>query len=232
MSAHDLEEIMNRLFDALATTADGAFVVDGAQRIIYWNAAAATLTGYSHIEAQGANCQAIMGATDDSGKQVCCARCRTAARHCAGMPVPSIDIAIRTKSAAIRWVNMSTFVYPLDEKKTVLVHLFRDAARKQQREQFMREVHTDHHFVPARDAEPPAIQALSRPHSVLTHRENQVLLLLVRGQSTQEIAETLVISKSTARNHIRHLLSKLDVHSRLEAVSYAIQYGLVALADV
>ena len=55
------------------------------------------------------------------------------------------------------------------------------------------------------------------PH--LTPRQAEVLRLLQRGASTEQIARELHVSKETVRNHIRHLLRALGVHTRLEAVA-------------
>jgi len=59
------------------------------------------------------------------------------------------------------------------------------------------------------------------PHPHLTPRQNEVLRLLQHGRSTQQIASELHVSIATARNHIRHLLRTLGVHSRIEAVAFA-----------
>jgi ATP/maltotriose-dependent transcriptional regulator MalT len=56
------------------------------------------------------------------------------------------------------------------------------------------------------------------PLQVLTSREREVLGLLLEGKSNQEIAQRLVISPSTAKVHVRHILEKLGVRSRLQAV--------------
>jgi PAS domain S-box-containing protein len=58
-------------------------------------------------------------------------------------------------------------------------------------------------------------------HPHLTPRQAEVLRLLERGQSTRQIALELHLSLETVRNHIRHLLRALGVHSRLEAVALA-----------
>ena len=55
----------------------------------------------------------------------------------------------------------------------------------------------------------------------LTRRELEILRLLTEGVSTSEAAQRLHVSQSTVRNHVQNLLSKLGVHSRLEAVAYA-----------
>jgi PAS domain S-box-containing protein len=60
-----------------------------------------------------------------------------------------------------------------------------------------------------------------RPPPHLTPRQAEVLHLLERGRSTKQIARELGISNETARNHVRHLLHALGVHTRLEAVAVA-----------
>jgi DNA-binding CsgD family transcriptional regulator len=62
-------------------------------------------------------------------------------------------------------------------------------------------------------------QALS-PIGELSQRELQVITLMRMGASTAAIADQLYISKATVRNHIQNILSKLKVHTRLEAVAY------------
>lgn len=58
-----------------------------------------------------------------------------------------------------------------------------------------------------------------RPVQDLTAREQEVLDLLREGMDTQQIVERLVVSQSTVRTHVQNILSKLGVHSRLQAVA-------------
>jgi len=64
----------------------------------------------------------------------------------------------------------------------------------------------------------------------LTAREREVLRLLVDGKSTAGLADSLVVSQATARNHVQSIMRKLGAHSRLEAVAIATRQNI--LADV
>jgi PAS domain S-box-containing protein len=66
------------------------------------------------------------------------------------------------------------------------------------------------------------------PHPSLTPRQTEVLGLLERGHSTDQIAAELYLSIETVRNHIRGILRALGAHSRIEAVAVAHQRHLVA----
>ena len=65
------------------------------------------------------------------------------------------------------------------------------------------------------------------PHPHLTPRQTEVLRLLEQGRSTEQMARELHLSTETVRNHIRHILRALNVHSRLEAVAMGRQEQLV-----
>jgi PAS domain S-box-containing protein len=66
------------------------------------------------------------------------------------------------------------------------------------------------------------------PHPALTPRQTEILRLLQQGRSTRQIAEELHLSPETVRNHVRHVLKALGVHSRLEAVAVARREHLLA----
>lgn len=61
----------------------------------------------------------------------------------------------------------------------------------------------------------------------LTVREQEVLELLASGKTGDEIADVLHIAPLTVRTHIRNLMSKMGVHSRLEAVTFGMKHGLI-----
>jgi two-component system NarL family response regulator len=63
----------------------------------------------------------------------------------------------------------------------------------------------------------------------LTDREMQVLKLVAQGLNNKDIAERLFISENTVKNHIRNILDKLHLHSRMEAVVYAVREKLLEI---
>lgn len=76
---------------------------------------------------------------------------------------------------------------------------------------------------------PSAVPGPRTPPNPLSQREQDVLGLLVVGQSTTAIATDLCISQNTCRGYIKSLMWKLGAHSRLEAVAIARRRGLVSL---
>jgi NarL family two-component system response regulator LiaR len=61
----------------------------------------------------------------------------------------------------------------------------------------------------------------------LTEREHDVLALMVTGMNNNEIADKLIVSRSTVKYHVSNILSKLQAATRTEAVAYALQQNLV-----
>ncbi|MEO7069397.1 MAG: response regulator transcription factor [Nostocoides sp.] len=61
----------------------------------------------------------------------------------------------------------------------------------------------------------------------LTDRELEVLRLIARGQGNRDIARGLFISENTVKNHVRNILDKLQLHSRMEAAMYAVRVKLI-----
>lgn len=73
---------------------------------------------------------------------------------------------------------------------------------------------------PVTDAVPPVL-------APLTEREREVLLLVARGRSNDEIADDLVISPHTAKTHVKRIMTKLSAHDRAQLVILAYESGLL-----
>ena len=65
------------------------------------------------------------------------------------------------------------------------------------------------------------------PHEELTAREMEILLLMTKGKTNQEIADDLFIALKTVKVHVSNILSKLDVQDRTQAVIYAFNHSIV-----
>jgi DNA-binding NarL/FixJ family response regulator len=65
------------------------------------------------------------------------------------------------------------------------------------------------------------------PAPKLTDREMQVLKLVAKGMNNRDIAKELFISENTVKNHVRNILEKLQIHSRMEAVMIAVREKLI-----
>jgi PAS domain S-box-containing protein len=211
---------MTKLFEAIENSADGAFIINEDLEIVYWNRAAEEIVGFDQSEVIGQLCFKILQGYDEHHRLICRLHCQVAQASIRGELVSNYDLHIRTKSGDKRWMNVSIFTYSDDDDDghTFIVHLFRDINQR------VLEVARYYHSLPQEsDSEKASTLALE----VLTPREREVLALLVKGHGTQHIAQLLSISPSTVRNHIQHVLQKLQVHNRLEAVTLAIKFGLV-----
>jgi two-component system NarL family response regulator len=72
-------------------------------------------------------------------------------------------------------------------------------------------------------------ELLSARKPSLTGREIEVLELVAQGNTSREIGALLFISENTVKNHIRNILDKLGLHSRNEAVLYAVREDLISI---
>lgn len=73
-------------------------------------------------------------------------------------------------------------------------------------------------------ADAPTLPGVETPR--LTERETEVLRLVAKGLSYRQVANRLVLSHRTVENHVQHTLNKLQLHSRVDLVRYAIEQGL------
>ncbi len=215
--------------DLIFNTADPVFAVDQDLRIIIWNDAAAALLGFRTEEVLGRHCYELMGCRDESGRLACHGNCLELLRGRRQEMVPTHDVLLRTKHGRKIWVSVSTILMPSTRKDlSVLVHLFRDASRQKDMEYFIG--HLVSHAAKlsmSPGADPPVNPPASSPPPALTSREREVLRLMAAGASTKAVAAKLSVSPATARNHIHNTLTKLEVHSRLEAVTLAMRRGLI-----
>lgn len=224
---------MKQLFESLSRTNDGAFVIDGRNRIVFWNKAAEEILGYRSEEVAGLHCYEILGGRDEQGRTLCQRFCQVAIQAKKGDVFPTQDLYVRTKTGEGQWLNLTTFAYSVSDKTIaqVIVHMFRDATEQKNNQRFV-----DRVLAAATEQKQqdegfrvlPAAAGMAQKDG-LTAREQQVLILLSQGLGTEEVATMLVISPATVRNHVQNILNKLGVHSRLEAIAQAYKKGLLQI---
>ena len=212
------------LLESLARTGDGVFAVDEEQRIIIWNRGAEAILGYSPAEATGKCCVEIIQGLAEAGGVDCTHDCTTLNRGLGGEVVCGRNIRAKTKNGLWRWLSMTHAFLSLENGRLAGVHIFRDVTPEVEAKRLLGQIRAQLacHELPEESGEDANGQETG-----LTGREKQVLELLSQGEGTTSIAKKLTISNTTARNHIQNILGKMGVHTRLEAVAFALRHGII-----
>ncbi len=204
------------LLDALGRTADAMVAVDSSLKIVGWNNAATDLLGYTADEVALMTCHQALGWSDRSGNPVCGPDCPSCEVGPPDEVIATREVLGRTAQGKKVWLNVTSVVPPPDMRDECrIVHLIREVALPPELERLIAERLAP----PAAEPDTEATQKLKS----LTPREAQILTLLTEGFDGNAIAAKLFLSKATVRNHLQHILGKLDVHSRVEAVAFALR---------
>ena len=203
-------------------TADAAFAVDSNGGISAWNSAAAELFGTSEAEAIGVQCHNILQCTPDDGIAVT-ENCTIALKALSNRPLSNFDLRLQTKTGKL-WCNLSAVLVtdPASGSRHTIYIIHPREMQKRLEQALSEFVRTQAH-APSNGA--PTISSRATPD--ITTRELEVLKHLAKGHSTRTIANQLNISSATVNNHIKHILTKLDSHTRLEAIRHAESAGVI-----
>jgi PAS domain S-box-containing protein len=218
---------VSRLFDALRNSADGAFVIDENLRIVFWNKTAEAILGYTRDDVVNQFCYQFLHGHDEARRLFCKERCQVVKLALQSKPIPNYDLHVKTKGREECWLNMSVFTYRMNNTNgnRFIVHLFHALDRKEVDDKALGQlIKVINRYQDIRHNNGTRLDSHQNP---LTTREREILSLLVDGLGTRDIAELLSISINTVRNHIQHILQKLQVNSRLEAVAIAVKDELV-----
>lgn len=188
-------------------TSEAAFAVDRNGQIVAWNQAAKRTFGFTKSRALGQRCWELLSGRDIFGNQSCCEGCPVRAAAFANEPIHRFQIDFKTADKKRKKYTVSTLMLFNGPGKESFVHLCRPKPE-------------------VSESEAPE-HAASHQYKPLTPRETEVLTLLHKGMTVLEIADVLTISPSTVRNHTQHILSKLDSHSRYEAVAIGRKLNLI-----
>ena len=183
-------------------TGDTAFGVDRRGVIIRWNEAAEDSLGYPASKALGQKCWRLLSGKDSYGNRYCCRHCPIREMGFRHEPIHNFQSTYKTASNQAKSFNVSCLTIFDDPGNEMLLHICRPENNSQD---------ADNNQAQTR------ISTISEP-GTLSEREIEVLALLADKVSTQNIATSLSISIRTVRTHIQHLMYKLRVHKRKDAV--------------
>lgn len=206
---------LNELLDVLGRTADAMIAIDAELRIVAWNEAATKLLGYPASEALGKPCHEILAWRDRCGDAVCNGFCPAASPGDPDEVIETREVLGRSATGKTLWLSASTIVPPAEFRhRCRLVHLIREVALPPELERVI---------VERLEGWSPGTAEGAGRLDVLTSRERDVLQLMTEGLDGAAIAERLYLSPATVRNHVQHILGKLGVHSRVEAIVLALR---------
>jgi PAS domain S-box-containing protein len=206
-----------QLLEAFTRASDAVFAIDQHMRVVYWNLAAEHVFGVDAAAAIGRRCDEIVAGSETSGAALCAPGCRIVGCSRRGHAAETYDLRRTGVDGKPQWLNVSIVVLRGQRRaSTLTVHLVRDVTSRRQVEQRAGQVLLS-----------LAGEDIARPPHALTRREAEVLRMLACGSSNKSIAATLGISATTVRNHIEHVLAKLGVHSKLEAVVAAARERII-----
>lgn len=233
------------LLDLLASGEPPAFANDQNHRIIFWNKGAERVLERTAAQALGRLCHEVFCGKDPFGNRFCgdsCSVTQTLRRHEA---MNRFEITTGDRGHS-RVIGMTVIEIP-DSKPghfnaVHIMDVVDDRSRLARELARLRELNgaVVTHQPPANDGSMPitlhvpsagatsAPQAPELDASVaeqLSERELDVLRAIAAGLANKDIANSLHISVATTRNHVQHILKKLNVHSKLEAVALAFRNG-------
>ncbi len=179
------------------------WVSDEHMRLSYVNEAAERLFEITG-DVVGCHCFEIVRGRDASGAPFCRPDCPAAAAIRDGCANDGFDLKIGDGVGS--WTRV--FIAPVAGRSSrPIIHFAVPMQREHCAEDFVERV-----------AERTRAASQARLDA-LTDREKEILALLARDKTARVIADELAISYSTVRNHIQHVLTKMDAHSTLEAVA-------------
>lgn len=221
------------LLEVLASGDPAAFATDSRERVVFWNRGAAALLGRRAEEAMGRHCYEVLGGRDVFGNRFCYANCPLAAMSRSGeAPVPfEVRLPADGNGGDPRTVHVTVVRLPGPrEDLFTLVHILHPVDERARLARALGQLSPALDCAPASapEAAPTAGESSEPGPGSLTPREREILGWMAAGLQNKEIAQKLDLSLATVRNHIHNTLEKLQVHSKLEAVSLAYRNGWVS----
>ena len=182
------------------STSDASFAIDERMQILSWNRGAVRLLGHRARDVLGKPCHEVIYGSDIFGNRYCNEDCPLLKMVCKGEPVHCLQLDVANVFNERVRINVQPVVIPGPRPSE---------------------------FTLLQIPTPQRAETAAAPDFVreLTHRQREILHLLVGGADTGQIANSMSIALPTARAHIQKLLRRLKVHSRTQAVALAHRNG-------
>jgi PAS domain S-box-containing protein len=212
------------------TTTIAAFVTDERGRMVAWNPAAEPLLGSRATEVLGSRCFELVAGRDPYGNIYCSPDCGVRRMARRREPVHPFEVLLLRRSGESLRLRCSIIVAPGPRARSRrFVHLLEGADARPQCDAHHPDDHVaDNNESPSVEADPPP-RVRTRPE-LLTTRERTVLNLPACGCDTVHAARTMGISLITVPNPVQHILQRLEVHNRLQAIVIARRDHLIQAA--
>ncbi len=209
--------------EIVSSTAEPAFATDEKGRLVLWNAAALDLLRLPPERLVGKPCHEILRGTDLFGNRHCCERCSLHQMVRRREAVHDFELDVSIAGGERRRVAVSVVVVPgVNPARYWIVHILRPLAASLGRP-VAKDMPAPGELSGADRRARCAAPRSSPRFAALTPRELEILDLMTLGVSTPEISDRLCISTTTVRNHVQHILAKLNVHTKMQAVSLALR---------
>ena len=204
-----------------------AVATDSQDRLLEVNSACRDLLGWEDGEVDGRRFHELAEIRDGSGNRLTGAAFPILEILACGEGIREFELILRAKGGQQQLAKVSVVVVlEANGREYELVYLLQPILRRRRADAVIDQL--------LQSAEPEADAGLpgwwNERHAAdqkLTRRQVQVLRQLVRGQSTEEIAEALGTSVSTVRSHIQNLYDRLDVHNRAQAVAWGLRHMIL-----
>ncbi len=218
---------MSLLVDDNKSSEEKRFIINDQPQVIDWNEAAMEITNSSLANAAGQPCFMILMGSHGEARLICNQHCQMIELSLSTEPVSNQDRDLPAQAPDRSNIPMRIFTHQLNgESDQEIIILFSgDIKKEQQLESFIHSLSAAAEQSPS-DQSPADLNPTVQDDS-LTQRELEILTLMAEGYGTNDMSQMLSISKNTLRNHIQHILQKLQAHSRLEAVAYALKHNLL-----